>query len=496
MTKKILIFTATLIFSFLPQSVVNAGSLGSAFEDSFDASVQKASPGSYSTGTRSIHSGGYVRLRVGVKSAPNPITIQPPTFKGGCNGFDIFGGSFSMIQADELMEWFSAVVQNAGGVLANYLFMTYLQETCSVCAEVMNALYAMQDMMNQTMQDSCSTATAIIDGVTTKGEGNAWSAYREGVVNSSVQFGNALGFKKDALDAKKKAEENLDDAANSFTDPDAVWMAAKGGNMLMNAIDKGGLVDYFKGRFNVSTLTREQVYAYLSGMFGSRVTDIKNDSDIVINEYPSFITLKNFVDGVDIINNHVANISCEAADPRCLEPKTAKFSDVFATIEPMAKKMDCMMLGKYKDQACGVTGGLLAKLGRDTDDGVTAKFTPDEELFMKSFGVMPIMGLLSRMGSSETLKEAAYSCFQERFVFETAYAEFDRASFMLISALKGLPVSGNAKDARNVYLELVLKAQGEKTKEFKGLASSANKECQLEHIKSFNEIQTMFQNTQ
>lgn len=496
MIKKILIFTATLIFYLLPQTVANAGSLGRAFEDSFGASTQRASPGSYTTGSRAIHSGGYVRLRVGVKSAPNPITIQPPSFKGGCNGFDIFGGSFSMIQADELMEWFSAVVQNGTGVLANYLFQTYLQETCSVCAEVMNGLYAMQDMMNQTMQDSCSTATALIDGMTSGGEGNAWNAYKEGVVQSSVQFGNALTRKTDALDAKKKAEADIGDASQSFDDPDDEWMSAKGGNMLMNAIDRGGLVEYFKARFNVTTLTREQVYAYLSGMFGSRITDVKGVSDIVMNEYPAFITLQNFVDGVDNINNHVANIHCESSDPRCLEPKEEKFSDVFDTLEPMTKKMDCIMLGKYKDVACGATGGLLAKLGRDTDDGVTSKFTPEEEVFMKGFGVMPIMGLLSQMGSSETLKEAAYSCFQERFVFEAAYAEFDRASFVLMNALKGLPVKGNAKDERNKYIGSVIKAKGAIVEEFRGIEDSANKECQLEHIKSFNEIQTMFQNTQ
>ena len=143
------------VFLIFKSSFSNAD-LASALNDAFDGAVLSSSPGQYQIGGRTVYSGGYIRTRIPMAAPPVPFTIQGPGFSGGCNGIDIYGGSFSYISADEIISWLEKVMANTGA-LAAYTFMTYLKDACSVCSDTMDTLYAMQDLMKNTMMDSCSS---------------------------------------------------------------------------------------------------------------------------------------------------------------------------------------------------------------------------------------------------------------------------------------------------------------------------------------------------
>jgi len=55
---------------------------------------------------------------------PNFISITPPSIRGGCQGMDLIGGSFSFINGEQLQQFLRSIASNA----LNYAF------TCSGCS--------------------------------------------------------------------------------------------------------------------------------------------------------------------------------------------------------------------------------------------------------------------------------------------------------------------------------------------------------------------------
>jgi len=59
-------------------------------------------PGAYESQTRGFAVGG--RLAIRSKSdVIQPVSLKAPNFKAGCGGLDIFGGSFSWINAEQFV---------------------------------------------------------------------------------------------------------------------------------------------------------------------------------------------------------------------------------------------------------------------------------------------------------------------------------------------------------------------------------------------------------
>lgn len=488
MIKKIFSIMAVLImFAITPKTM--SASMGDTFINSFDASIQHGSPGTFSTGTRTIHSGGYIRVRFKVSGAPNPIAVVPPSVKGGCNGFDLFGGSFSMISADELISYFSDVASNAGG-LATYLFMTYLQETCAVCSEVMNVLYSMQDMFNQTMQDSCTTATALVNGITTKGEGDAWNAYKQGVIESSVNFGTSLTNVGSGFANRKKADEDLSSVADSDIETNI------GGNVFFRAIHRTGLLARFRDRFQRNDLTLQELYAYLAGTSGTVIKMIVNQNEVDITKNEPFIRLEEFIFGPAEINTYNGPLKCENVQ-NCNKPTNEDFKAIFGEIQPFAKNFVCVMEGKWEGVVCpGSTGvGLVEKLGRKSDEPGVGVLTDAEKLFVSNFGRMPLIGMLAQFGSTETSKQQFYKCFKERYIIDTGYGELHYAIRSSISALQSLKTVGQSSGIRVEHIELAESALVQLDADREALFKKADKECDDKFYQDFNSIYEAFKHT-
>ena len=446
---------------------LQASSLSSSFEEAFKSTtIQSGGAGQFSAGGRTIHSGGYVRIRIPTVAGPNPIKVQAPAIRGGCNGFDLYGGSFSYIEADEILAWLNAVIQNSGA-LATYMFLTFLQEQCSVCSEIMQTLYAMQDMLNMTMQDSCTTANALVSGL--NGDGQAWDAYKQGVVESAKRVGNSAGkvggtvssWYKDPISVNKQAEENVADIVSKATsDAEERVRSVTGGNPLMLAIRDGNLLDIFRKRFKDNTLTTKQLYVYLVAFGGSYIVDLNADGsaggddgslkrniDIKVN------SIESFIDGTYV--NFDADMDCND-ELLCLNPTTISFKDGFADVKPFAKNFVCMMEGADLNGAtCGDGVGIVKKLGRK--EGESGKFTTDELDFYQTFSSrVPVVAMLEKVASSKTAKDMLYLCLKENLIIDFAWAEILFAYENLINGLKIVAVSdGSAASVRNHYLQSV-----------------------------------------
>lgn len=84
--------------------------------------------------------------------------MTPPRMQAGCNGIDLYGGSFSFVELDQFVE----NLQNmAGGQVAGYMFKLAMDSLCSDCMKIMNELSATVEDMNRMLSNQCAIYDAL-----------------------------------------------------------------------------------------------------------------------------------------------------------------------------------------------------------------------------------------------------------------------------------------------------------------------------------------------
>ena len=71
-------------------------------------------PSAYQGQTMNLYTGGSLYMRTPVKNY-QLATISPPGFKAGCGGIDLFAGSFSFINKEQLTALLRNIANNAIG---------------------------------------------------------------------------------------------------------------------------------------------------------------------------------------------------------------------------------------------------------------------------------------------------------------------------------------------------------------------------------------------
>lgn len=488
----------------LAATIVTAGNASAGLNDAFsnafsDATVQTGGAGTFELNGRTLHQGGYVRIRIPTAPAPNPIRVQPPTIRGGCNGFDIYGGSFSYITADEFLDWLNAVIENSGA-LASYMFITYLQEQCSVCSEVMQSLYAMQDLMNMTMQDSCSTATAMVDGlqgVITGDDTPSWDAYKEGVKKSAINFSDQVeATYDDAVQALRSGEESVKNLASSAVpnEKDRI-KTLYGGNLVYWLIEDTDALSAFRSFLNNSTLTKEQLYVYLVAMVGNYVSFVDETvSDGTqttrVGDYRSTVSITDFIEGT--YNDLVLPADCAAAGAGsyCRDPGNLVFKDGFAEVTPFADTFTCAMEGTKMDGSTCGSDGLLVKLGKDKDS-VPAITTAEKDFIMTFKPGINFGAMLNTLSSSDTAMSVMYDCFKESLLEDFAYVHMRWTHELVKKQLEGLDMGdGQGKDAKSAFSKMIVDRMVELEKQYRELRENVQQEsnCQADQVKSFLDL--------
>lgn len=128
--------------------------MSSILKDSMSTST---SPKAFRGATRGYVTTGNISTRVPIWSQ-KLISFQPPSVTAGCNGIDAFGGSFSFINADELVQLFRNIAANSVGLL----FMLALE---TVSNEIGVNLKSFQNIIrdiNNLVSDSCNAAKGIV----------------------------------------------------------------------------------------------------------------------------------------------------------------------------------------------------------------------------------------------------------------------------------------------------------------------------------------------
>lgn len=124
----------------------------------FDISVNQA--GVYKSQSRYAATGGSFVWRAPQENVV-AFNAQLPSINAGCGGIDIFAGSFSFINGDQLESLLRAIIQDAAG----YAFKLAIKEISPTMSDTMQSLWDQINAINGQTINSCEQATKLVDNV-------------------------------------------------------------------------------------------------------------------------------------------------------------------------------------------------------------------------------------------------------------------------------------------------------------------------------------------
>lgn len=123
-------------------------------------------PTAYSGQSAGYYSGGSLWTRFPSKTV-NPLNLQLPGARAGCGGIDLFAGSFSFINTDEIVAMLKATANNAVG----FAFQLAIDSISAEIGGVMKDMAHRAQQINQFNMNSCEQAQAAVGALWPKMDG-------------------------------------------------------------------------------------------------------------------------------------------------------------------------------------------------------------------------------------------------------------------------------------------------------------------------------------
>jgi len=160
----------------------NVESAMNSYFDDMGAAANVTGPTAYNGQRSGYYSLGNVWTRFPQRQT-NLLNLQLPRARAGCGGIDLFAGSFSFINASEIVALLKAVANNAVG----FAFKLAIDTVCPECGKIMEEMRQAAQLMNGVNINSCETAQALVGGMWPKSD-MADRSICEAIGNSSGIF--------------------------------------------------------------------------------------------------------------------------------------------------------------------------------------------------------------------------------------------------------------------------------------------------------------------
>lgn len=197
------LLTAIHLCAIGPARADVASAMNSFFSDAGGA-ASVTGPSAFQGQSAGYYSLGNVWTRFPQKSV-QPFNLQLPSARAGCGGIDLFSGSFSFINASEIVAMLKATANNALG----FAFKLAIDSVSPEIGKVMDEFSQKAQLLNQMNISSCETAQALVGGIwpqmeTTRATicesiGNSqgvfsdWAASRQGCNNGNRRDSTIAG---------------------------------------------------------------------------------------------------------------------------------------------------------------------------------------------------------------------------------------------------------------------------------------------------------------
>ncbi len=142
-------------------SSANADGLQAQMDKLFDEMRHTTPPGVYESQRRGVMAGGRFTTKTRIFDE-NLVSMIPPSWKAGCGGVDLFGGSLSFINTDQLVQLLRSIAANAKG----YAFQLALDNVFPDGAKWIENFQKKVQALNQHLGNSCQLAQGVVNDMT------------------------------------------------------------------------------------------------------------------------------------------------------------------------------------------------------------------------------------------------------------------------------------------------------------------------------------------
>lgn len=153
----------TLMIGGVIHSPVYAGGLDKFFAG-LGAQVNSSTPGAFQDQAAGYYTGGGYVMRQ-ANTVVKPINISLPSFGAGCNGLDMYFGSFSFMKSNELVK----MAKEIGTGIPTYGFQLALKTLAPQVENLVAQLRKGVQDLNNMMMNSCQASQQIVGGLWPKG---------------------------------------------------------------------------------------------------------------------------------------------------------------------------------------------------------------------------------------------------------------------------------------------------------------------------------------
>lgn len=145
----------------------NVGNELNDFFNDMGAAANVTGPTAYQGQSAGYYTGGGVWSRFPQRTV-NPVNLALPSAKAGCGGIDIFSGSFSFINSDEIVAMLKSVANNALG----FAFQLAIKSISPQISSTIEEFSQKVQQMNQFNMNSCEMAQGLVAGLWGKNQGH------------------------------------------------------------------------------------------------------------------------------------------------------------------------------------------------------------------------------------------------------------------------------------------------------------------------------------
>ena len=335
-------FLAALHLAAAPAAGQGVEGEMNAFFGSAGAAANVTGPSAYSGQSAGYYSGGSLWTRFPSKTI-NPVNLQLPSARGGCGGIDLFAGSFSFINTDEIVAMLKATANNAIG----FAFQLAIDSISAEIGGVMKDMAHRAQQINQFNMNSCEEAQAAVGALWPKMDG------------ASSTICQQVGIKEGVFADAARARHGCTNAGER----NSTLAGGKPGTELVSSRNYTWHALMSKSATRPSTEYAE----FLMTIVGTVIYVRSDDEEASVGEF-RFIapapldTYTALLDGTAAAPTKI--LKCDTTDESgCLSPssQTLNISEA-ASFRARVRKMMASMAGKIRSNAA-LTGEEISLLG-------------------------------------------------------------------------------------------------------------------------------------
>ena len=194
-----LLALVVFLFGLLTPTTGRAGPLDEAVSSMFYAST--TSPQIYESQRRMGYVAGSIALRTPLRSF-NIATFDPPRLRAGCAGIDLFGGSFSFINGEQLQQ----LIKQIGAAALSYAVYVAINEMCKPCGATIAFLQKLMSQLNSGSLNACKIAKGLVDGLREP------ASMKEALTGKDSMFATIKNFYEDITESVTEGFKDADES--------------------------------------------------------------------------------------------------------------------------------------------------------------------------------------------------------------------------------------------------------------------------------------------